>query len=1480
MASFYGDSYIKIPVQESRAETEIRLSFQTAKSDGLLLLAAGTYDYCLVAVQSGSLIIRLDLGSGDAELSTPPGFTFNDLSWHSLWVQHSQGNVTLTVDGKQMSSAVTPGSFFELNIDKHLYVGGIPDADRSIFVGSLPAFRGCLQGVKINGISVLEVSKNGSDLLNVHSLTWEDCSDEFAATSDQPISFLGARSFIAFPIDDIPDDTGMTFAFRTNSQNALLVFSSGHRFDSDFLAVEIVSGRLQLTLVQGAAVALIPSEDKVSNGYWHNVEVTSDESFVSLAVNKSTKQKREIKKTKFFQRNNLLYLGGVGVKARAIASRRRLNSIRDVEFSGSLVGCIMNVTINRMTYGFPEASVTRDLAPGCSFSSACQDTICRHGKKCHEEEQAADQHCVCAGDQCAASDESQDAPGDGLLSIRELVVTEGRRVELTEGNIAVSDEYKIAGIQDSQVIFQVVNSPNHGEIFVNSDARLSDRVEFSLLDVMTKRVSYIHDDSEVNEDSIGMQLEFRSTSSSFFSSDEMFHKKYGFTLMVNVLPNNDWPELLLPVNSSLEIVSGAPVKITAKILNISDADDSPSNLEYTIISSGSGSFEVIDWSGARTRVSQFTHEDVTDGRIRYASQKGASDSEVKLRISDGKYQSEIKSLKVIAVPLELTQTVNTGLLIRRGSVHLITRFNLSTVTNSVHQDIEVRYDVRQLPYEGELQRQQNSDNQWTSTSAFTQKHIDRNRLRYVHKSDSQSSGDRFRFQVSALGLEMQEFEFNIQVIETNVHLLHCTGLHLKGAREGLIRSDALKALSTVPYHGPSDITYHVISTPRNGHLFRLERRGTSGRSQKRRLSHDSNFTQADVNDGRIGYKFQKALYSRMTDDFEFVVLIHGAQSGVSLFELSYEPIEGAIRFINNGLVDVLEGESKWITSEDLFTEKNDIRNFRYTVTDGPHHGLLQLIDRTTNRILQNNITTFSNDDIKGGKLFYQHDDSETDEDMFSFTTTPIIDQPKHVVLEITELSGTFDIKIVLRNDNEPRREVEKVFNVVANRGRVITPGDIWYTDPDVNYDSLRLEYRLINISNGDVVLVENHSVSMHRFMQRDIYEGRLYFRHHGPRYSRSLVSVSDGFYMSTGILEVKASEPYVRVINGSVIMTEKGQSVDLDPKHFSIETNLDANDQSIRFVIVDPPRHGIIKRNKDQRHWFNMADMKSRLVSYEHGNGMDMEDGFKFLAKIENFQSLGAAQIVVTSETYRQHSPKIVSNKVSMVEEHGVLTLTPDLLNVTHPTGSTSCIEFSISSPPKHGRLSLSGKQEKSVVLEFTQEDVNAGRVAYRHTDRDRSSDVFQFDVHCGTSVLTGLEFVIEVIPKTIPLEVLNVTVDEGGITYVNENVLKIGSKYYENQPVEFMVVGEPLNGKIVDLDFPELRISLFNMERVKDEKIVYVHDGSETLSDKFDLKANFSSKKSDLKTVHVTVLPINDEPPEVLINKRLDVWTGKEMCE
>lgn len=44
-----------MPLQDAKSTTDLRLKFRTRRSDGMLFLAAGRTDYCLVMLETGRI---------------------------------------------------------------------------------------------------------------------------------------------------------------------------------------------------------------------------------------------------------------------------------------------------------------------------------------------------------------------------------------------------------------------------------------------------------------------------------------------------------------------------------------------------------------------------------------------------------------------------------------------------------------------------------------------------------------------------------------------------------------------------------------------------------------------------------------------------------------------------------------------------------------------------------------------------------------------------------------------------------------------------------------------------------------------------------------------------------------------------------------------------------------------------------------------------------------------------------------------------------------------------------------------------------------------------------------------------------------------------------------------------------------------------------------------------------------------------------
>ncbi|KAI0239538.1 Chondroitin sulfate proteoglycan 4 [Lamellibrachia satsuma] len=1467
---------MRLPLEDASSETDISIHFRTHRAEGLLLLAAGSTDFCSVELQSGAVRVRIDLGSGEATLGSPPGLTFNDQRWHHVHIVRSEASIELVVDDIYTTQATTPGRFFELNIYS-LYLGAVMGSlANNMFFGNFGRYRGCLKQLSFNSVDLFDVAKESSDDAEVYRVTW-GCSAEFGATSDQPISFLQNDSVIVFPRLGTSMQTRITFDVRTRSRNALLVFNSGRLQSSDFLAAEILGGYAVLTVNKGSGVVKLRSKGMINDGMWHQVEIVISPTAVRISVDGERREKR----TNFGDNRQLnlhadLNVGGVNLLDRRLAIDTGLGSLSGTNAAAaSLIGCLQNFKVNGKLYGFQEALLTHALQPECLWSFACISNPCIDGAICIEEG-FYHYRCMCPEKNCfRTGSDDPTSPVQDIVHVQDVNVREGGRTLVTQSNINLLIDFAEYGIRKSAILFTVVNPPQHGEVQVNVVERDDYDAVFTMLDLTGGKVSYVNDGSEATSDSFGIELQFTGVDESVPAA---FKKTYGFTLHIQITAWNDKPVIELLKNNELKLVSNTFVPITRDIVNTIDTDDLPRELEYSVQYQPGfdiGYFEITTSLGVRARITSFTQQDVNAGKVRYIH-RGPSKQQVRLQVSDGKDISDPQVMIVIAAPLQLRAVENSGLEMPATAAMLIRPANLTFATNAPNQQFDIRYEITEPPYFGNVQRKQYTDDKWVTVATFSQQHIEKDRVRYVHSNPSalNINQDYFKFKVSAMSITTRDFEFIITILKTEVSLKRNIKLVLHGVKEHVITDEQLEAISSIPGHEPDDIIYSIISSPRCGHLLHH----SDDQSRQRRLAVGTNFTQADINSGHMLYRLHKMLYSPMQDQFQFRLYIPGNSSRVHAFDISYEPIDTDIKFVNNGLMDVLEGDTKVITREDLYMETANIGEFRFTVIDGPANGVIQLIDPNSGRIIKNNITSFRNDDIRLGNIQYHHDNSENADDLFSFTVTPIIHHSDRIVQEISEFTGSFEIKIVLRNDNPPKRVVKKVFHVVANRGRVITTDDIKYEDPDVDFNSSKLLYTRRAVPNGDFVKADNHSLPVYQFLQQDLADGKIYFKHSGPAYAKTVLWVTDGQFYSTGLLEIQVSDPYVKIVNNTGLAVLKGGNVKITPVNLSIESNLDVEETEIKFIVTEQPRYGKIRKNGREKHRFTAHDLKTGSVVYEHAGGNDLQDQFEFTARVGSTEIHGIVRLKVLLESHKD-PPKIVNNKVLVINEKERVTLSSSVLKVEHVETPDREIVYTITTLPQYGSLTLrGGRLHRSEALRrFTQDDINRGKLQYRHKEMDRETDIFTFDVTNGILTLHDLEFVMEIVPNIIPLAVSEFSVVEGERKLLSGDIIKVTNKHFHRSLLDYIIVREPANGWIEDSRKHFTPILQFTQDLMNEGLVYYIHDGSDTLTDEFSVMAKSAAmnKQSNPHTVKIVVIPTNDQPPRIVVNRKMNIWAG-----
>lgn len=108
----------------------------------------------------------------------------------------------------------------------------------------------------------------------------------------------------------------------------------------------------------------------------------------------------------------------------------------------------------------------------------------------------------------------------------------------------------------------------------------------------------------------------------------------------------------------------------------------------------------------------------------------------------------------------------------------------------------------------------------------------------------------------------------------------------------------------------------------------------------------------------------------------------------------------------------------------------------------------------------------------------------------------------------------------------------------------------------------------------------------------------------------------------------------------------------------------------------------------------------------------------------------GVFEIIL--EAVDRSLPVVTKNKGLRLAEGATGLLSADLLQLTDPDTPVENLTFLLARLPRHGHLYLRG----SMLLQhnFTQQDVDSRKVAYRHSGRDSRTDCFTFVATDGTN--------------------------------------------------------------------------------------------------------------------------------------------------
>uniref|UniRef100_A0A3Q2W506 Chondroitin sulfate proteoglycan 4-like n=1 Tax=Haplochromis burtoni TaxID=8153 RepID=A0A3Q2W506_HAPBU len=972
-------------------------------------------------------------------------------------------------------------------------------------------------------------------------------------------------------------------------------------------------------------------------------------------------------------------------------------------------------------------------------------------------------------------------------------VTVGCRTGQAPQRASLTSPTDLPGVDITTAQTNAKRSPNFLmlrklEVSEGGRLRLDLRIEekdrtFSMLDLWQGRVMYVHSGSEDQSDFFTFSV-FSSNKKELpvFLKGNRLHQ---FEISISAV--NDAPVLSLPEGNYFTLLE--------KVL---DPDSSPEELVFSSLgnfNTEAGYLEHQDYPGRP--INLFSLNDLEEGKISFIH-TGVSTSRLALRVSDGQKVSKIAAfLRIITVPLEDKLVNNTGLEVNQGEASVITTNHLAVQVNVADPTLEIWYNVTEFPQYGELQRL-HSSGEWKPATSFSQKLLEKERIRYLSTyrglQMQNNITDHFKFKVSIGSLAKQEAVFPIAVRWIHFKITR-SKMELNGVQAAVLTPEDLHVISKGVKLSESDLHFRMVTVPKKGQLL----------LNNKALQRNSTFSQRNISAGLVRYELINRQHDDTRDTFSFQVFSAHSNSTTYDFRINIKAESTTVTMISKGL-SVMEGGSKVITRDILFTHAASNREVLYNIIESPRHGHIRRINLSNSTSINDNIMAFTNQDITEERIMYVHDDSETKQDSFTFQIV-VYKAHKHTNKK-EDGNGeqhTFNISVQLVNDQRPLRVVDKVFHVAREGQRLVTLSDLRYRDDDSDFEDSWLVYTRRGIPMGELVLASDPSHKLYEFTQRDLEQKKVLFVHKGVSFGRFVLFVSDGKHYVSTLLEVMAQDPYLQVENNTGIMVQQGGITTLTSANLSVFSNLDIRDpHEVTFEVFIPPKHGeicFIDRESgiitdaDAISIFTQRDLIAGRLVYRHDGSHKLSDSFNVTARARE----------------RSTERQVERGKREVHLDIGV--------SVVHEDSQPSEIVFTVHSLPTVAEKLTTVSLERQSTPTFTQEDLNQGLVNYQQQTTGSTNDSVLLEATNGVTKVGPIRLEIDIIPILLPLQVKR---SNGG-----------------------------------QLTKPESS-----------------HD---TLRDNFTIVANQTeTRKHSLPcAVHINITPVNDETPVITTNHGLKVWVG-----
>ncbi|KAK3090989.1 hypothetical protein FSP39_016284, partial [Pinctada imbricata] len=1063
------------------------------------------------------------------------------------------------------------------------------------------------------------------------------------------------------------------------------------------------------------------------------------------------------------------------------------------------------------------------------------------------------------------------------------------------------------------VVHQPADGPGQGWEDMGQGKMSAKMFRFLQRDIDEGRIWYKHMGAMAKTDTIRFEISDTSNPPNILK-DQEFH-----ITVLDQRVTTAVPTLAPGARLEMTVLENQVVPISKTNLVVLDLDTEDSDIRYSVIrplGQGEGTLEHVQ--NPFVSISRFTQEDINNNRVIYRpplQEIGTDEREFyfTFQVSDGSNRNEAPVeqtfyIRVLPVNNEPPRFLNLkpSVKVTEGGTVPVGQ-SLLAISDPDTKPRDLTLTLIRAPQNGRFEKVYEGPKRVVLKAGdqFGYREFLEGLFHYSHNA-SLALRDRFELQVSD-GSHTSSVVVNIDVIR--VDELAPEKLPSAVGRVAMSEGQTIpiqrKDLGFTDRDEP-DSRLHIILTSTVTH-GKLHYRGG------KQILTGEVFTQQDINDNRIQYTAEKEIGVQLVTE---TLVFNVSDSSLNvlpnqILTIIISPVDNQPPVVTVGsslMVD--EGGQVQLRRDSIKVTDGDspVSSLHLYIVAYPTYG--QIINpspenegsevRSSPQLLSN----FSIQDILDGKIFYQQNKHQGVE--------PTMDNFRFYASDGTNNSPEerFEITIQLTNDEVPVLATEQLF-VKEDQSVTVTNASIYVIDLDTDPQDLVLtigevpQHGTLGRRNSFVDLLSMRVFTKGaQFTYREIIDGLIVYSHTGMdvRGDSVRLTVSDGDFEDTNTLNIvigiiNDETPRVTINRG--LRVNSGSSTPIKSQDLQA-TDLDSDDSQIKFTIKRDVTAGELIINKGNNpqtialngpvQSFKQFDINNGYISYVHHSGQQAGVvTFKFDVEDPEGNQL-IDQIFYITVLEDRTPPQASSLKTLIVREDGYAKITTEFLSFTDTDSDPGNLRYFLITAPKLGHLELTG-QDGVPVSEFTQSDLAANRVLYIHTSTEEEyMDSFKFTVTDGSNEVAH-KFFITVTPvdDEIPIVINNgLNVQEGVRKFITEFDLKAVDADTKEDSLVFSIVLPPVFGHVEKhTSNGFIPVSRFTMADISEDRISYLHDGSETTQDYFAFTVTdgtsplfamqMDRKRGDISVpspnpinFKIKILPVDDGTPVLETNMGL----------